>query len=294
MTASILDGKALAAKTRAQLQEEVSRRRDLGFRAPGLHVILVGEDPASQVYVRNKEKAADKVGIEGRIHRLSADTSAEELQRRIQEINEDPAVDGLLVQLPVPDHIDAADVRSWIDPGKDVDGLHPINVGLLASGTPNFVPCTPAGCLALLQESGIQIAGKRALVIGRSLIVGRPMANLLSMKGIDATVTVYHSRSRELSELSREADIIIAAAGVPQLLRAGDVPEGAAVVDVGIHRVEDEQAAKGYRLVGDVHPDVAEKAAWISPVPGGVGPMTIAMLLKNTVQAHGHHLGLKA
>lgn len=294
MTAAILDGKALAAKLRARVAEEVALRRDQGYRAPALHVILVGEDPASEVYVRNKERAAEKCGIEGRVHRLPAETSSAELRRKVIEVNQDPAVDGLLVQLPVPEHIDPAEVRSWIAPDKDVDGLHPENVGLLASGTPRFVPCTPAGCLALLQENGIPVAGRRALVIGRSLIVGRPMANLLSMKGIDATVTVYHSRSRDLGELAREAEIIVAAAGVPQLLRKEHVREGVVVVDVGIHRIDDEAAPKGYRLVGDVHPEVAEKAAWLTPVPGGVGPMTIALLLKNTVLAHSHHVGFDA
>ncbi len=291
MSAAILDGKALALKVRARLTEEVSRRRDLGYRAPALHVILVGEDAASQVYVRNKEKAAAKCGIAGSVQRMPADTSAEELHDQIRAINEDPAIDGLLVQLPVPDHIDPALLRSWIAANKDVDGLHPENVGLLASGTPHFIPCTPAGCLAILQENDIPIAGRRALIIGRSLIVGRPMANLLSMKGIDATVTVYHSRSNDLAELAREAEIIIAAAGVPQLLRNEHISDGAVVIDVGIHRLEDPDAPKGYRLVGDVHPEVAEKASWLSPVPGGVGPMTIAMLLTNTVQAHAHHAG---
>lgn len=286
MSASILDGKALAAKIREDLTTRVAERLSAGMRPPGLRVILVGEDPASQIYVKNKEKAAAKIGITGGVERLNASTTPTELKARVEAANADPAVDGLLVQLPLPEAIAAAQVRSWIDPRKDVDGLHPLNVGLLASGTPRFVPCTPAGCLALLREHRIEVAGKRVLIVGRSLIVGRPLANLLSMKGIDATVTVYHSRSHNLEELGRESDIIVCAAGQPQMLRASHVREGAVVIDVGIHRIEDPSARKGSRLVGDVHPEVAAKAAWISPVPGGVGPMTIAMLLSNTVDAH--------
>jgi len=291
MSAGILDGKALARKIRDQLAQEVARRVQQGVRAPGLKVILVGDDPASTIYVRNKEKAAVKMGIVGGVERLPASTSSEQLRAVVQRVNADDGVDGLLVQLPLPAAIDPAQVRSWIDPQKDVDGLHPENVGLLASGQPRFIPCTPAGCLALLKEHGIEIAGKRALVIGRSLIVGRPMAALLSQKGVDATVTIYHSRSRDLAELARQADIIVAAAGTPGLLRAEYVKKGAAVLDVGMHRVPDDTAPKGTRLVGDVDAGVAEVASWLSPVPGGVGPMTIAMLLSNTVLSHGQRTG---
>ncbi len=291
MSARILDGKALALKIRGELAQEVARRIDQGVRPPGLKVILVGEDPASAIYVRNKEKAAAKMGIVGGVERLPASTSARELRAAVERVNADDAVDGLLVQLPLPEAIDPAQVRSWIDPQKDVDGLHPENVGLLASGQARFVPCTPAGCMALLKEHGIEVAGKRALVIGRSLIVGRPMAALLSQKGVDATVTIYHSRSHGLAELGRQADIIVAAAGTPGLLRAEHVKEGAAVLDVGMHRVPDADAPKGTRLMGDVDPGVAELASWISPVPGGVGPMTIAMLLSNTVLSHGRRTG---
>ncbi len=292
MSASILDGKALAADIRRRLTETVARRVEAGLRPPSLRVILVGDDPASAIYVRNKEKAAAKVGITGDVESLAADSSAEELRQRVEAANADPGVDGLLVQLPLPEQIDPAQVRSWIDPEKDVDGLHPENVGLLASGEPRFVPCTPAGCLALLQANGIEVSGRRVLIIGRSLIVGRPLANLLSMKGVDATVTIYHSRSRDLERLGPQAEIIVAAAGQAEFLRAEHVAEGAVVVDVGIHRVDDPAAPKGYRLTGDVHPEVREKASWISPVPGGVGPMTIAMLLKNTVDAHGRRMGV--
>jgi methylenetetrahydrofolate dehydrogenase (NADP+)/methenyltetrahydrofolate cyclohydrolase len=291
MSARILDGTALAQKVRARLTTEVEQRVQRGLRAPKLQVILVGDDPASAIYVRNKEKAAAKAGIEGGVKRLPENTSSQELHAAIEAVNADEGVDGLLVQLPLPAAIDPAAVRSWIDPTKDVDGLHPENVGLLASGTPRFVPCTPAGCLALLKEHGIEVAGRRALVIGRSLIVGRPMATLLSQKGVDATVTIYHSRSRDLKELASEAEIIVAAAGTPMLLKPEHVKPGVVVVDVGIHRIEDPTAPKGTRLVGDVDPGVAELASWISPVPGGVGPMTIAMLLANTVLAHGRKTG---
>jgi methylenetetrahydrofolate dehydrogenase (NADP+)/methenyltetrahydrofolate cyclohydrolase len=291
MSAGILDGKALAQKIRGQLAREVTRRVQQGARPPGLKVILVGEDPASAIYVRNKEKAAAKVGIVGGVERLPATTTSEQLRAIVESVNEDDDVDGLLVQLPLPEAIDPAQVRGWLDPEKDVDGLHPENMGLLASGQPRFVPCTPAGCMALLKEHGIEIAGKRALVIGRSLIVGRPMAALLSQKGVDATVTIFHSRSHGLAELGKQADIIVAAAGAAGVLRPEHVKEGAAVLDVGMHRIPDPSAPKGSRLAGDVDPGVAELASWISPVPGGVGPMTIAMLLSNTVLSHGRRTG---
>ena len=222
---------------------------------------------------------------------LPASTSSQELRATVERINGDDGIDGLLVQLPVPEAIDPADVREWIDPEKDVDGLHPDNVGRLASGTPRFVPCTPLGCLRMLERYEIPTAGRRAVVLGRSLIVGRPMAALLSTKGVDCTVTVAHSRSVDLPAVCREAEILIAAAGQPQLVRADWVRPGAAVIDVGIHRVEDPSHPKGARLVGDVHPEVAEVAGHLSPVPGGVGPMTIAMLLENTVDSFERRTG---
>ena len=284
-TAIIVDGKALAEERREALRERVRTvSADLG-RAPALTVILVGEDPASQVYVRNKHKACDQVGIASEVVTLPVNTSADQLHDAVRRVNEADDRDGLLVQLPVPDPIDPAQVREWIDPAKDVDGLHPDNVGRLASGNPRFVPCTPLGCLRMLQRHDIATAGRRAVVLGRSLIVGRPMEVLLSSKGIDATVTIAHSRSRDLAGICREADIVIAAAGQPQLVRRDWIREGAAVIDVGIHRVDDPSHPKGARLVGDVHPEVAEVAGHLSPVPGGVGPMTIAMLLENTVDA---------
>jgi methylenetetrahydrofolate dehydrogenase (NADP+)/methenyltetrahydrofolate cyclohydrolase len=280
-----IDGKALAAERRERLAREVATLQEHAGRAPALTVVVVGEDPASQVYVRNKHRACEKAGITSEVRRLDASTSSEELRAVVDEINADDGVDGLLVQLPVPEAIDPADVREWISPEKDVDGLHPRNVGLLASGTPGLVPCTPLGCLHMLEHYDIPIAGRRAVVLGRSLIVGRPMAALLSRKGTDATVTIAHSRSHDLPSLCREAEILIAAAGVPELVQADWVRPGAAVLDVGIHRIEDPSHPKGARLVGDVHRDVAEVAGHLSPVPGGVGPMTIAMLLENTVTA---------
>jgi len=284
--ATRMDGTALAKKIRGRLRDEIGSGDLAAHRPPCLAVVLVGDDPASHVYVRNKHRACEEVGIESRRLERPANLRAEELRALIGELNADDGVDGVLVQLPVPDPIDPAQVREWIDPHKDVDGVHPANVGLLASGTPRFVSCTPAGCLQLLREYDIQTRGQRAVVIGRSLIVGRPMANLLSMPGVDATVTICHSRTVDLAEETRRADILIAAAGVPQVVRAEHVKPGAAVVDVGIHRVPDATRKSGARLVGDVEPEVAKVAGFLSPVPGGVGPMTIAMLLSNTVDAY--------
>ncbi len=292
--AVIIDGKGLAQELREELGHRVTELRAQVGRPPALTVILVGEDPASQVYVRNKERACEKAGIRGEVLRLPASTSAGEIHREILRINEDPSVDGLLVQLPVPDGIDPAALREWIDPAKDVDGLHPRNVGLLASGMPGLVPCTPLGCLRMLRHHHVATAGARAVVLGRSLIVGRPMAALLSAKGVDATVTLAHSRSRDLAAICRQADILVAAAGVPQLVQPDWVRRGATVLDVGIHRVDDPTHPKGARLVGDVDPGVREVAGYLSPVPGGVGPMTIAMLLENTVTAFCRREGLEA
>lgn len=290
MSAIRIDGKALAAEKRAELARRIPQLSDALGRRPCLAVVLVGDDPASHVYVRNKHRACEEIGMESRKIERPAALEASELESLIRELNADPTVDGLLVQLPLPAQIDAAAVRSWIDPSKDVDGLHPTNVGLLASGTPKMVPCTPAGCLEMLKAYEIPTRGKRAVVIGRSLIVGRPMANLLSMQGIDATVTICHSRTADLVAACREAEIVVAAAGQPQLLLPEHVRPGAAVIDVGIHRVEDSSTKSGYRLVGDVHPEVGEVAGFLSPVPGGVGPMTIAMLLTNAVEAAARKL----
>jgi methylenetetrahydrofolate dehydrogenase (NADP+)/methenyltetrahydrofolate cyclohydrolase len=281
-----MDGTALAQKKRAAIAAQVAEIRAQGRRRPCLAVVLVGEDPASEVYVRNKHRACEETGIDSRKVVLSASTTAEALEDVVRSLNDDAEVDGLLVQLPLPAGLAPAVVRGWIDPRKDVDGLHPENVGLLASGTPRFVPCTPAGCLELLREYDVPTAGRRAVVIGRSLIVGRPMAALLSLPGIDATVTTCHSRTTDLAAVCREADILVAAAGRPELVQPDFVRPGATVIDVGIHRIPDATRKSGARLVGDVHPAVAEVAARLTPVPGGVGPMTIAMLLANTLQAY--------
>jgi methylenetetrahydrofolate dehydrogenase (NADP+)/methenyltetrahydrofolate cyclohydrolase len=286
-----MDGNALAKETRATLTTEVAALRESHDRSPSLTVVLVGEDPASQVYVRNKHQDCQKVGITSEVITLPVDTTAEALRAVVEAINMDSGVDGLIVQLPVPDHIDPGDVRAWIDPDKDVDGLNPENVGLLASETPRFIPCTPLGCVRLLQKYGVETSGRRAVVIGRSLIVGRPMSTLLSSKGIDCTVTICHSRTPDTAALCREADIVVAAAGVPQFVQPDWIRPGATVIDVGIHRIADPSHPKGARLVGDVHPDVADVAGFLTPVPGGVGPMTRALLLENTVTAFKRAVG---
>ncbi|WP_291297824.1 bifunctional methylenetetrahydrofolate dehydrogenase/methenyltetrahydrofolate cyclohydrolase FolD [Elioraea sp.] len=274
MTAQVIDGKAIAAALRARLAAEVAL---LPFR-PRLVVILVGDDPASSVYVRNKRKAAAEVGFADGTERLAADTSEATLLARIAALNADPEVDGILVQLPLPAHIRAEAVTAAIDPAKDVDGFHPLNAGHLAIGRPTLVPCTPKGVMTLLAAAGVPLAGARAVVLGRSTIVGRPMAALLTLA--DATVTLAHSRTRDLAAECRRADILVAAVGRPGMVRGDWVAPGAAVIDVGINRTADRT------LVGDVaYAEAAPHAGWITPVPGGVGPMTIATLLENTVAA---------
>ena len=274
MSARIIDGKAIAAGLRARLTEQIAT---LPFR-PGLAVVLVGDDPASAVYVRNKDRAANDVGISVQTIRLPADASEEELITRVARLNADPAVDGILVQLPLPTHIATRRVVEAVDPAKDVDGFHPFNVGLLASGHPGLVPCTPLGIMRLLAETGIALEGTRALILGRSTIVGRPLAMLLM--AANATVTVAHSRTRELAAECHRADVVVAAVGKPELVRGGWIAPGATVIDVGVNRTTDG------RLVGDVaFTETAAIAGAITPVPGGVGPMTIACLLENTVTA---------
>jgi len=265
-----MDGAALARKVRAAVAGEVA---ELGH--VGLATVLVGEDPASQVYIGLKHKAATEAGFEPTDHRLPASTSQSELLRLVEELNGDEGVDGLLVQLPLPDHIDEGAVLRAIEPVKDVDGVHPMNAGFLALGTPTIVPATPRGCIALLDEYGVELEGARTVVIGRSNIVGKPVAQLLVQR--NATVTICHSRTRDLAAHLWEADVVVAAVGRPRLVKAEMVKPGAAVIDVGVNRTDDG-------LVGDVDPGVAEVAGLLSPVPGGVGPMTIAMLLQNTVQ----------
>jgi methylenetetrahydrofolate dehydrogenase (NADP+) / methenyltetrahydrofolate cyclohydrolase len=274
MTARIIDGKAIAAAMRAKLAERVAA---LPFSA-GLAVVLVGDDPASAVYVRSKDRAAQAAGIAVRTIRLPADTAEEELLTRIARLNADPAVDGILVQLPLPAHIATQAVIEAVDPEKDVDGFHPLNIGRLATGHPGLVPCTPLGVMKLLAGTGVALEGARALVLGRSSVVGRPMVTLLL--GANATVTVAHSRTRDLAAECRRADVLVAAVGKPELVRGDWIAPGAAVIDVGVNRLADG------RLVGDVaFAEAAAVASAITPVPGGVGPMTIACLLENTVTA---------
>ena len=253
---------------------------------PGLATVLVGKNPASEVYVRSKQKACAEVGINSFGHHLPEDASQEEVEALVRELNADPKVNGILVQLPLPKHLDEEKVLAAVDLNKDVDGFHPINIGRLAQKgrEPVFVPCTPAGCMVLLEESGAKLSGANAVVLGRSNIVGMPVA-LLLVKA-NATVTIVHSRTKNLPEIVREADIIVAAIGQPEFVKKDWVKPGAYVIDVGINQKEDPTAKRGYRLVGDVAFDkVSEVAAGITPVPGGVGPMTIAMLLKNTLRA---------
>jgi methylenetetrahydrofolate dehydrogenase (NADP+)/methenyltetrahydrofolate cyclohydrolase len=287
----LLDGKALAATVKDEVREKVavlgedSRGPE---RRPTLALIRVGEDPASKVYVRSKEKACTYCGIESRNIPLAEDTPEEEVLRLLKQLNTDPDVNGILLQLPVPRQIDSDKAINLIDPMKDVDGFHPENLGRLAGGTPRFVACTPMGIRELLLRNGITTSGKRAVIIGRSVIVGKPMSLLFSLKGPggDATVTVCHSRTDDIPAYTREADIVVAAMGRPGFVTEDMVKDGAVVVDVGINRVDDPAAKKGYRLVGDVDFDaVAPKTSFITPVPGGVGPMTVAMLMANTYHA---------
>ncbi len=278
MPAHLLDGKAAAAAVRREVAEQTAALGAEGL-VPGLSVVLVGDDPASAIYVRNKGRAARKVGIVSDTIRLPADVLRERVLQELDRLNGDPAVHGVLVQLPLPGHLDPEEVVERVDPSKDVDGLHPVNAGRLALGRDDaFVPCTPAGILRLLDEHGVALEGRRAVVVGRSNLVGKPVAQLLLRR--HATVTLCHSRTRDLAQEAARADVLIVAAGRPGLVGAEMVAPGAAVVDVGIHRREDGS------LCGDVDADaVRERAGWLTPVPGGVGPMTIAMLLGNTVTA---------
>jgi len=284
--AQLIDGKAIAAQVRGEIREAVSAWTALGHRPPCLRVLLVGDDPASASYVRGKQKAALEVGIDADTLTYESDISEAELLRIIDRLNRDAGVDGILVQLPLPAHIDEQKVIYALNPDKDVDCFHPANVGRIMIGEPRFLPCTPAGIMEMLRRTGIETRGARAVIVGRSNIVGKPMANLLLQKGVDATVTVCHSRTRDLPAITRQADLLVAAIGRAHFITADMVREGAAVIDVGINRVEDASRPRGYRLAGDVDFDaVREKAGWITPVPGGVGPMTIAMLLQNTLKA---------
>ncbi|EAR52327.1 folD bifunctional protein [Oceanicola granulosus HTCC2516] len=278
----ILDGKAFAAEVRAKVAEQVARLKDAHGITPGLAVVLVGDDPASQVYVRSKGKMTKEVGMSSFEHRLAEDTSEADLLALVGQLNEDPEVHGILVQLPLPAHVDADAVINAIAPEKDVDGFHISNVGLLGTGQKAMVPCTPLGCLMMLRAHHGSLSGLDAVVIGRSNIVGKPMASLLL--GESCTVTIAHSRTKDLPEVVRRADIVVAAVGRPQMVPGGWIKEGATVIDVGINRVPGE--GDKTRLVGDVDfASAAERAGAITPVPGGVGPMTIACLLANTLTA---------
>ncbi len=280
-TAQTIDGKQIAKELRSELAEEVIEFIQNNSVVPCLAAVLVGEDPASEVYVRNKRRACEHVGIESQLHRLAADTSQDDLLKRIAKLNKDEKVHGILVQLPLPPQIDSDQVLLAISPAKDVDAFHPMNVGRLLQGNPRFLPCTPHGVLHLLKRTGIETAGKHAVVVGRSDIVGKPLAILLSAKSPsgNATVTLCHSRTADLASHTRQADILIAAIGIPEFITAGMVKPGATVIDVGVNRTD-------AGLVGDVAFDeVAQVAGHITPVPGGVGPMTIAMLLLNTLEA---------
>ena len=288
MPAELIDGVAIARAVRADVARDAAALAERGVR-PGLAVVLVGDDPASAVYVRAKGKACEEAGMHSVTIRLPHETSEEELLEQIDRLNEDPAIHGILVQSPVPKQIDSEAVIDRIAPHKDVDGFHPVNVGKLLTGARDgFVSCTPAGVIEMLLRSGVETRGAEAVIVGRSNIVGRPMAALLMRTGPggDATVTVCHSRTRDLAAHCRRADILVAAIGRPAMITGDMIKRGAVVVDVGINRVDDPSQKKGYRLVGDVDFESASRvASRITPVPGGVGPMTIAMLLKNTVRA---------
>lgn len=285
MTAAVIDGKAVAAGLLVAVQERAAACSARGA-GPGLAVVLVGDDPASQVYVRTKEKRAAEIGLLTRDHRLPASTDTPTLLALIAELNADPAVDGILVQLPLPRQVDSEAVLRAIDPAKDVDGFHPDNLGLLMLGTPRFVACTPQGCMRLLAAAKVELRGKRALVVGRSTIVGKPMAQLLMHA--DATVTIGHSRTVDLAAEVARAEVLVAAIGRPEHIRGEWIREGAVVIDVGMNRLA------GGRLVGDVeYAAAAERASAITPVPGGVGPMTIACLLSNVVDAAERRVGLR-
>ena len=279
MNAKVIDGKRIAEQTIGAISAATSVFSVQSGVIPHLAAVLVGDDPASHVYVRNKEKACLRAGLKSTLHRLPESTSQEALLRLVHSLNSDSGVHGILVQLPLPEQIDPAVVLDAIHPAKDVDGFHPENVGLMLQGRPRFLPCTPAGVMNLLEVSGIATAGKHAVVVGRSDIVGKPMAALLMQKGADATVTVCHSRTQGIASFCRLADILVAAVGIPEFVKGEMIKPGAVVIDVGINRVGD-------RLVGDVDYAAASKvASAITPVPGGVGPMTIAMLMQNTLKA---------
>jgi 5,10-methylene-tetrahydrofolate dehydrogenase/methenyl tetrahydrofolate cyclohydrolase len=286
MAAQILDGAAFAEKIRAQVADEVARRVEQGHAAPGLATVLVGDNPASHVYVKSKHKACQQVGIQSFAYELPASASQSEVEELVRSLNDNPQVNGILVQLPLPSGLDEERVLNTVSLEKDVDGFHPINIGRLAQKgrEPLFVPCTPSGCLVMIESVLPDLNGANAVVLGRSNIVGMPMALLLVRA--NATVTICHSRTRSLKEVCRSANVLVAAVGRAEMVRGDWVKPGAVVIDVGMNRVEDPGRPRGYRLTGDVaYEEAIETAGWITPVPGGVGPMTIAMLLQNTLRA---------
>ena len=291
---NLLDGKKLSNEIKDEIAGEVARMKENGEKVPHLAAVIVGEDGASLTYVGSKVRACERVGFESTLKKLPESTTEEELLAVVRELNADPAIDGYIVQLPLPAHIDEQKILMAVDPDKDVDGFHPANFGKMALELETFISATPYGIIEMLRRNGIETSGKHAVVIGRSHIVGRPISILLSQKGPagNATVTLTHSRTRDLAELTRQADIVVSALGVPNFLKADMVQEGVVVIDVGITRVPDASRERGYYLCGDVDFEaVSKKASWITPVPGGVGPMTIAMLLKNTLLARQRHRG---
>ena len=286
---TIIDGKAIADKLTKSVAEEINliKKTNSGF-VPGLAAVLVGEDPASKVYVRNKKKSATSVGMEALDYYLPESTTQKELEEYVRKLSEDVKIDGILVQLPLPAHIDQEKIINVINPDKDVDGLHPYNVGLLVKGQPRFVPATPAGVQYILSESGIEVVGKHVVICGRSEIVGKPLGLLLIQrnKNANATVTMCHSRTENIRNITKQADVLIVAVGQQNFIKADMVKKGAVIIDVGTNRIQDATRKSGYRLVGDVDFENVKKiASAITPVPGGVGPMTIAMLLKNTLES---------
>jgi 5,10-methylene-tetrahydrofolate dehydrogenase/methenyl tetrahydrofolate cyclohydrolase len=286
MTAKIIDGTQIAADVREEIRAGVQAMQERYGYTPGLATVLVGEDPASDTYVRMKQRMCQELGIRSIGHNLPADSSQEEVEGLVRDLNADPEVNGILVQLPLPGHLDEEAVLNAIDLEKDVDGFHPVNIGRLAmkGREPLFIPCTPHGVMVLLEKSGVKIGGANAVVVGRSNIVGLPVAMLLQKA--NATVSICHSRTKDLGAYTRNADILIAAIGRPEMITGDMIKPGATVIDVGVNRIDDPQAKRGYRLVGDVaYDEAAEVAGAITPVPGGVGPMTIAMLMKNTLRA---------
>ncbi len=294
MSAVIIDGKAVAAEVKADVAEKVRKLNEKGVE-PCLAVVLVGNNPASVSYVTGKRKALLEAGMVDRSIELPESISEGELLSEIDRLNKDPSVHGILVQLPLPKHISEEKITNAIVPEKDVDGFHPVSMGNLLSGKKGFIPCTPHGILVLLEKAGIETNGKRAVVIGRSNIVGKPMAVLLSRKEYNATVTLCHTGTKDMAEITRQADIIVVASGHPGTLTADMVKEGAAVIDVGVNRIPDSSKKSGFRLVGDADfESVKEKASFITPVPGGVGPMTIAMLIYNTLEAAENLAGVQA